>query len=164
MTYVTQAMIKSFHSVILKSSWQSAYFPDQKPCGDRRTAAIRRVRRLLLIVLVLSAFCIATAVLLALQSDESDRLEVPFANFAGKLIEAIDESRSKTLGRLSSFVLDIESYADDDKEEWPYVTIPSSVERAQKALSLSAALQLAVHHVVKHNERKRWKEYASEHN
>ena len=134
------------------------------PLAATETAALRRVRLMFLLVLFISTLCVATAVSFYLQDDEEDRLNAQFDSFASKLVDAINESRSRTLGTLGSMIFDVEAYVDNNDLEWPFVTLPGFVERAQKAMGLSAALQIGFHYVVRHNQTEEWLKYASENN
>jgi len=128
------------------------------------TAAIRKARCLFLTVLVSSALCVTTAVFFYLQRDEAERFHDQFESFANKLVEAIEESRRDTLGALGTLVMDTQAYVDANPVEWPFVTLPDFVTRAQKTMSLSLALQVAFYVVVERKDEERWEQYASENN
>ena len=128
--------------------------------GNQETRAVKGLRILLLIVLILSAMVAAFGIYFYISNVEETTFEKNFQSSAHKVLESIGESLERTLKAFDGFAISIVSHARATNQSWPFVTMPDFTIRSAKVLSSSEATYLTVAPLVTQQEREQWELYS----
>ena len=140
--------------------------------AKHETAAVFRLRVVVIVVLLITASVVSAVVLRITQQGEQDEFETQFAG-ASHVVQASFEDVIDKLSVLSALaVVDDDDDDDDDgnaasaawnggRGEWPFRTLYNFKERATNARYASQALSVAVCPTVTIDKREAWEAYVN---
>jgi len=130
---------------------------DDLTIAGRETKALRWVKLLFLIVVLISALMVALTVHLRLKVVQQNEFEQKVKDYGDKLVDTLDSRLLRTVAALHAV-------AYTAKGSWPYVTIPDFASRSAKFLSLSRSVWVGVVPFVEANDLGIWEDYAAQNN
>jgi hypothetical protein len=137
---------------------------EDSPLGNevskKETKDVLYLKLLVLFILVVSATTIASCVYVYITRNETAQFESKFKNDADKVLVAIGSSLHRTMGLLDSLAVTYVSYARDQNDSWPFVTLPDFGARMAKLLPLTDAILISVLPIIYPEDRKEWEEYS----
>jgi hypothetical protein len=134
--------------------------PSGNDVSKKETKDVMVLKLLVLLILVISASTIASCVYAYITRNETAQFESKFKNDADKVLLAIGSSVHRTLGLLDSLAVTYVSYAHNQNDSWPFVTLPDFGGRMAKLLPLTDAVSISLQPVVHPEEREDWEEYS----
>ncbi|CAB9513338.1 Receptor-type guanylate cyclase gcy [Seminavis robusta] len=118
------------------------------------------LRSLLVLVLVLVAAGVSTAVFLFARGSEQKDFETQYYDHALKVTSSFRANAKLRLGAIESFAVSIASGAKARGETWPMVTTPDFERKAQYILELSSVISLTIFPLVTTEDRPAWEDYS----
>lgn len=129
--------------------------------GIRSDKRVRLFRDTALMLLLLSAIFVSTAVYISLMASELREFENTFDDQASQVGQALKSQLEAKLWALGAFSVSITSYARSQlSSDWPNISVPDFAERASSTLRASKGIALAIHPVVRDEDLVEWEEYA----
>lgn len=114
--------------------------------SKRETRVVLTLRILVIAVLLASTGVMAWSVHNYLQTAEQDEFREEFSSAADKVLTSMGGNLDLTLGAIDAMTVSFVSYARDNNQSWPFVTVPDFAVRATKARRLARAIYLTMHH------------------
>ena len=141
---------------------------EDSPLGNntskKETKDVLRLKLLVLFILVVAASTIASCVYIYITRNETAQFESKFQNDADKVFVAIESSLHRTMGLLDSLSVTYVSYASDQNDAWPFVTLPDFGARMAKLLPLTDALSISLLPIIHPKVRNDWEAYSENNN
>jgi hypothetical protein len=140
---------------------------EDSPLGNedskKETKDVLYLKLLVSFILVVSATTIASCVYVYITRNETAQFESKFKNDADKVLAAVGSSLHRTLGVLDNLGVTFVSYARDQNDSWPFVTLPNFGARAAKLLPLTDSILFSLLPIIHPDQRKEWEEYSVNH-
>ena len=135
---------------------------DEKPAkiGEEETAAVGRLKIVVLTVMLVSSIGVALASFFYLRTTEYKRFNIDFEDNAAKVVEAFASSVYTTLSAADAFLATVVSFAKYTNSSWPLVTVPDYAVRASKTAILSKAVVASQYLFVTASGRREWEQYS----
>jgi hypothetical protein len=130
--------------------------------GKQETAAVWRIKFIVLLVLVASTSAVAATAYTYLSSNQEAQFRKQFQEDSSKVLAAIGVSLDKTFGLLDSVAVSWVSVARMTNQTWPFVTMPDFAVRMAKLVPLTDAMNLVILPIVAPDKRQAWEEYAAQ--
>lgn len=126
------------------------------------TAAVFRLRVIVIVVLLMVASVVSAVVLQITRAGEHDEFETQFAG-ASHVLQARFEAVIDRLSVISALAVvdDAAAQRRGLEEEWPFRTVYNFKERASNARQASGALSIAVCPLVTIDKRELWEDYVN---
>ena len=140
------------------SSGDSSSEDPQTALENKKTAAVNRLRMLVIVVLVIASFGVSFTVFILSRKADQESFEIQYDGTVDKIFEVFTEVFDQ-IGAISGLGLDITAYSEDHNTTWPYQTISNIHGRGGNARTLSGALYISINHLVKETQKKEWEEY-----
>lgn len=159
--------------------------PDEKKeeptIARAETRAVRSLKLMVLLVLVLSSIGVALAVYFYTYNAEQVQFKVAFADDSRKVLEvserteksfpteigthicfgkAMGRSLERTLGAVDAYSSSFVSNARSSNQSWPFVAIDDFAVRTEKIRQLTDAVTVSIHPLVTPRNRLKWESYA----
>lgn len=128
--------------------------------AKQETIDVFRLKLVVLLVLMVSAASIASAVFIYLSKAEQNQFEEEFLDQSHKVLEAIGSSLDKTFGLFDSVAVAFVSFARATNQKWPFVTMPDFALRMSKLLPLTDAVNINILPLVTSQNREAWEAYS----
>lgn len=128
----------------------------------KETLAIKRIRVLLLLTLLVASTGIVIVTYFTAKSNESSQFNSTYESLTSKLATSITDIQYQQIGQMVSFAVAVESYGMNNRNSsggWPFVTIPQFHEQADIVLGSSNALYVALSPLVTDKSLHLWKRY-----
>ena len=132
----------------------------EKVISSKETKDVIRLKLFVCLILLTSAFTIASIVYVYITRNESSTFESNFNDDASKVLEAIGSSLDRTLGVLDSVNILLVSHAMQMRDKWPFVTLPNFGEKMAKLFPLTDILKISIAPVVYPKQRLEWEQYS----
>jgi len=127
--------------------------------GKAETRAVGRLRCFLLLLLILAVGA-AVAVFLFVRRAEEDEFEDDFLRSQGpKVLEGFQDDVFRKLQAMDSLSSTLTSYALNNGQAWPFVTMPDVAYVLEPYRSLTNAVSLNVLPIVGARQRLQWEDY-----
>ena len=140
------------------SSGDSSSEDPQTALENKKTAAVNRLRMLVIVVLVIASFGVSFTVFILSRKADQESFEIQYDGTVDKIFEVFTEVFDQ-IGAISGLGLDITAYSEDHNTTWPYQTISNIHGRGGNARTLSGALYISINHLVKDEDKDEWEKY-----
>jgi hypothetical protein len=137
-----------------------SHFPKENDISEKETKDVSRLKLLVILILAVSASTIAACVYRYISRSENSQFESKFVYDASKIFQSVGSSLDRTLAALDSLAVTMVSYARDENNTWPFVTLPDFGVKMSKLLPLTDAFVITVISIVHPEKRKEWEEYS----
>lgn len=125
------------------------------------TAAVFRLRMILLVVMILTAAAVSIIVHRITSYDEQKGFILQYGKAAEKVLESLSGVFHKITSINSVGVAATAFGLDHSDEKWPFHTMTSFQQQASTARLVSGALYISVNPVVTDIKRDAWEEYSA---
>ena len=115
---------------------------DEKQLAAKETAAVFRLRVLVLVIMFLAAVAVSLAVWFITTNSEEEDFKTHYDGASTKLIESFEAIVDQKIGALASLSVTFTSFARNENATWPFVVMNDFQQRAATARSLSDSLFL----------------------
>lgn len=115
---------------------------DEEQLAAKETAAVFRLRVIVLVILFLAAVAVSLGVWFITTSSEKEDFETNFDGASAKLVESFEEIADQKIGALASLSSTLTSFARNENDTWPFVVMNDFQQRAATARGLSDSLFL----------------------
>jgi hypothetical protein len=143
-----------------KSVTNESDSPILNEMSKKATKKVFHLKLLLLLILLASASSLASFAYIYIKRSETKQFESKFGYDTNKIFQAVGSSLDQTLGLLDSLAVTLVSYARDNNDKWPFVTLPDFGPRMAKLLPLTDAFTVNVLPLVYPEQRKQWEAYS----
>jgi hypothetical protein len=126
---------------------------------DLLSRKVVRLRLLVIIALSLAATAVSSVVYIITRNSEMEEFEIQYEGNAEKVIESFTDI-VKEMAAISGLGVAAEAHSQNDKSEWPFVTLTNFQQRAGNARTLSGTLYVSINPIVDTKEElDKWEEY-----
>lgn len=134
---------------------------ERKSLARSETRAVRCLRAVTLIVLVVTATIVSFGVYFIMASNQRIAYETAFEAYGDKVIESFHTSVERFLGSFDSLSASITSYALESQSNFPNVTIPDFEVKAGATRILAQSTFVMYMPLVTDDTRRQWESYAA---
>jgi hypothetical protein len=127
--------------------------------SSKETAAVLRIRVVVIISLLLAAAAVSFVVYFIIRNAELEEFEIQYEGTAEKVLASFTDV-VKEMGAISGLGIAASSHGFRTKNEWPFVTLSDFQQRAGNARTLSGTLYVSINPIVDTKETlDKWEEY-----
>eukprot|EP00977_Amphora_coffeiformis_P021284 scaffold9134_cov170-Amphora_coffeaeformis.AAC.8 len=135
---------------------------DEKQLAAKETAAVFRLRVLVLAIIFLAAVAVSLAVWFITTNSEEEDFVTNYDGASTKLVESFEEIVDQKIGALASLSVTFTSFARNENATWPFVDMNDFQQRAATARSLSDSLFLELLPIITEETRGEWEQFSVE--
>jgi hypothetical protein len=121
---------------------------------------VRLLRDVALMLLVLTATFVSSAVYVSLRASEQREFENRFADQSAQVGHALNSQLGVKLRAIDSLSVTLTSYAGSRSSGWPNVTLPDFDYRAASTLSIGRSIAVELHPLVYRENMREWEEFS----
>ena len=132
---------------------------DKLQLAKEETAAITRLRVLVIKVLLLAALAVSITVYTITKKAEEDEYKQQYESAAKLMTAAFTDIMVSKMGVVSSLGVALIAHGVDHTRQWPFVTLSSFQQRASTALHQSGAIYLHINPLVTNGTRREWEQF-----
>jgi hypothetical protein len=127
--------------------------------AKKETAAVIRLKVIVVFVLVAFTTLVSTVVYVYLSSNEQEQFESQYHDDSRKVLQGMGTSLDQTLGSFDGLAVALVSQARETNQSWPFVTVPDFAVRMSKLLPLTKAININILPIVTPEQRSEWETY-----
>ena len=157
---IRQSSVNSFSDDGVSVAEKDEDSPLGNAISKKETKDVLHLKLLVLFILVVAASTIASCVYIYITRNETSQFESKFHNDADKISVAVGSSLHRTLGLLDSLSVTYVSYARNQNDSWPFVTLPDFGARMAKLLPLTDAVSISLLPIIHPDVRNEWEAYS----
>jgi hypothetical protein len=121
---------------------------------------VRLLRDVALMLLVLTATFVSSAVYVSLRASEQREFENRFADQSAQVGNALISQLGVKLRAIDSLSVTLSSYVGSRSSGWPNVTLPHFDYRAASTLSIGRSIAVELHPLVYRENMREWEEFS----
>lgn len=131
--------------------------------GSGETKAVKQLKMLVIFILVGAAAAVASLAYSYTRNHEVSEFEETFGQYSQQIINTVQVNVQNKLEAIGALALQIQAYAINHNESWPFVTMPFFEEHVMASKSLIDAYGVLLFPIVQQEQRKEWEKYSVEH-
>jgi hypothetical protein len=128
--------------------------------GTRETKDVTRLRRVVLVVIFLSAIIVGVSVFVIILRQEKAKMDQAYDTETKKIFNSLTNGMQGLVGSLDLFSTLVVSHARSSNSKWPFVTIPDFPNHAEKLLANGVGNTLLMTVIVSPEDRLKWEQFA----
>jgi hypothetical protein len=138
-----------------------------KEIGDalskNATLGVDISRAIVLLILVVTSTTICIVVYIVSVNAEYEQFNSQYDGIATKVLDSLYtfNSRMSAINSIATLSTIVGKNQTSNESLWPFVTLPAYEQRAATVLSLSRALDVSVHPIIRPIDRRAWEHYCA---